>query len=168
VAAGISEACHRFLAKITQAEIASEENTRRIDPRPRHFSSPSRRIRRRSCRPRCSGSFACVRQHSFRAVRRQPPFGRTIHMCGKSAHLHKVLKEDLKMNSSGCSVIWCPKVAAANLGGTTLLWGNLSPMLLKDGTPDQVKQARGSVSKTWPLVAVCCWATARNVCPVRL
>ena len=34
-----------------------------------------------------------------------------------------------------------PKVAAANLGGTTLLWGNINPMLMKDGSRAEVKQA---------------------------
>jgi uroporphyrinogen-III decarboxylase len=34
-----------------------------------------------------------------------------------------------------------PKVAAANLGGTTLMWGNINPMLMKDGGQDEIKKA---------------------------
>jgi uroporphyrinogen-III decarboxylase len=136
------EACHRFLTKITQAEIVSEENTRRIDPRPRTFFAVaedsaqimSPEMFKQFCVPYANMLFErfgdCI------------PFGRTVHMCGKSTHLHKVLKEDLKMNS-----FWLfgypvpPKVAAANLGGTTLMWGNINPMLLKDGSTEAVKQA---------------------------
>jgi hypothetical protein len=34
-----------------------------------------------------------------------------------------------------------PNVATANLGGTTLLWGNITPMFVKDGGYQEVKQA---------------------------
>jgi uroporphyrinogen-III decarboxylase len=136
------EQCHRFLAKITQAEIDSEENTRRIDPRPRtsfalaedsaQIMSPE--LFKRFCVPYDNILFERYGDHI--------PFGRTVHMCGNSTHLHKVLKEDLKMSSFflfGYPVP--PKVAAANLGGTTLLWGNVKPMLMKDGAYHEVKQA---------------------------
>jgi uroporphyrinogen-III decarboxylase len=69
-------------------------------------------------------------------------FRRGIHMCGDSSHLHRVLKDDLKMSSFDIfGYLVPPKVAAANLGGTTLLWGNINPMLMKDGSYQQVKQA---------------------------
>ena len=63
-------------------------------------------------------------------------------MCGDSTHLHKVLKEDLKMNRFdifGYQVP--PETAAANLGGDMLLWGNINPMLMKDGSYQEIKQA---------------------------
>ena len=94
------------------------------------------------------------------------PFGRTIHMCGKSTHLHKVLKEDLKMNSFWLfGYLVPPKVAAANLGGTTLLWGNISPMLMKDGSREAVKQAaRECIEAIGPCGGLLLGDGA-NVCP---
>jgi uroporphyrinogen-III decarboxylase len=160
------EACHRFLQKITQAEIVSEDHTRRIDPRPRTFfavAEDSAQIMspdlfRKFCVP--------YTNTLFERYGDSIPFGRTIHMCGKSTHLHKVLKEDLKMNSFWLfGYLVPPKVAAANLGGTTLLWGNISPMLMKDGTPAQVKQAaRECVEELGPCGGLLLGDGA-NVCP---
>jgi uroporphyrinogen-III decarboxylase len=136
------DACHRFLEKITEAEIISEENTRRIDPRPRTFYAlaedsaqiMSADLFRKICIP--------YSNRLFERFGDSIPFGRTVHMCGKSTHLHKALKEDLKMNSFFLfGYLVPPKVAAANLGGTTLMWGNINPMLMKDGSRDAVKQA---------------------------
>jgi hypothetical protein len=160
------EACHRFLEKITQAEIESEENTRRIDPRPRTFYAiaedsaqiMSPQLFREFCVPYSDALFRrygdCI------------PFGRTVHMCGKSAHLHKVLKEDLKMNS-----FWLfgypvpPKVAAANLGGTMLFWGNINPMLMKDGSPEEVKQAAQECLEDLAPCGGLLLGEGANVCP---
>jgi uroporphyrinogen-III decarboxylase len=160
------EQCHRFLGKITQAEIASEDNTRRIDPRPRTFfaiAEDSAQI----MSPELFKKF-CVPYDNilFERYGDSIPFGRTIHMCGKSTHLHKALKEDLKMNS-----FWLfgypvpPKVAAANLGGTTLLWGNINPMLMKEGSCQEVKQAaRECVEEMGPCGGLLLGDGA-NVCP---
>lgn len=134
------EQCHRFLEKITQGEIASEENTRRIDPRPRgdwyglaedSAQIMSARLFKEFCVP-----------YSTAIFERFSRKGRGIHMCGESRHLHEVLKKDLKMTSFEVfGYLVPPKVAAANLGGTTLLWGNINPMLMKDGSYEEVKQA---------------------------
>jgi hypothetical protein len=147
------EACHRFLAKITQAEIASVENTRRIDPRPRTFFAVA------------EDSAQIMAAELFR-YGDSIPFSRTVHMCGNSTHLHGVLKRDLKMNSFflfGYPVP--PKVAAANLGGTTLLWGNINPMLMKDGRRREIQQAvRECVEEIGPCGGLLLGDGA-NVCP---
>lgn len=160
------EACHRFLEKITMAEIASEENTRQIDPRPRatyalaedsaQIMSPA--LFRRFCVP--------YSDILFKRFGDSVPFGRTVHMCGNSTHLHKALKEDLKMNSFFLfGYLVPPKVAAANLGGTTLLWGNINPMLMKDGSYEEVKQAaRECVEEMGPCGGLLLGDGA-NVCP---
>jgi uroporphyrinogen-III decarboxylase len=160
------EACHRFLRKITEAEIASEEHTRQIDPRPRTFFAiaedsaqiMSPELFRKFCVPYDNLLFErfgdCI------------PFGRTIHMCGQSAHLHRVLKEDLKMN-----YFWLfgfpvpPKVAAANLGGATLLWGNINPMLMKDGTCQEVEQAARECLEAMGPCGGLLLGDGANVCP---
>ena len=160
------EQCHRFLQKITEAEIISEEYTRKIDSRPRttyalaednaHLMSP-----------------ALFRQFSapytntlFERFGDSVPFGRTVHNCGNSTHILKAFKEDLKMNSFFLfSYLVSPEVAAATLGGTTLLWGNLSPMLMKDGSYEDVKQAaRECIEAIGPCGGLLLGDGA-NVCP---
>jgi uroporphyrinogen decarboxylase len=67
---------------------------------------------------------------------------RMMHMCGKSSHLHRSLVEDLKVTEFVLfGYVVPPKVAAENLGGKMRLWGNLNPMLLLEGTPEEVKAA---------------------------
>ena len=99
-------ACHRFLDKITQAEIISEENTRKIDPRPRTTYA----LAEDSAQIMSADMFRkfCVPYSNvlFERFGDDIPFGRTVHMCGKSTHLHKALKEDLKMNSFWLLAIW--------------------------------------------------------------
>ena len=134
--------CHRFLEKITQAEIDSEDNTRRIDPRPRNFYA----LAEDSAQIMSADLFHrfCVPYSNtlFERYGDSVPFGRTVHMCGKSAHLHKALIEDLKMNSFFLfGYLVPPKIAAANLGGKALLWGNINPMLMKDGSAGEIKHA---------------------------
>jgi uroporphyrinogen-III decarboxylase len=137
------EACHRFLAKITQGEIEAEEMTRQVDPRPRgeffglaedSAQVVSADMFREFCVPHTGAMF-----DRFGAGLR---FGRGIHMCGDSRHLLETLKRDLRMTHFdifGYPVP--PRVAAEKLGGTTLLWGNINPMLMRDGNSAEVRRA---------------------------
>jgi uroporphyrinogen decarboxylase len=66
---------------------------------------------------------------------------RGVHMCGQSSHLHQALVEDLRITSFdlfGYAVE--PATAARNLGGRALLWGNVNPMLMREGTVEEVRQ----------------------------
>ena len=68
--------------------------------------------------------------------------GRGMHMCGQSSHLHRVLVEDLKISSFNVfGYLVEAKVAARNLGGKMLLWGNVNPMLMKTQSKAEVKEA---------------------------
>lgn len=134
--------CHQFLEKITQGEIAAEEHTRRIDPRPRggyglaedSAQIMSAELFRQFCVP-----YANI---LFERFGDSVKFGRGIHMCGDSRHLLEVLKEDLQMNHFDIfGYLVPPRVAAASLGGAALLWGNINPMLMKDGDYQEVRQA---------------------------
>ena len=58
-----------------------------------------------------------------------------------------------------------PKVAAANLGGTTLLWGNINPMLIKDGTRAEVKQAARECLEAMAPCGGFMLGDGANVCP---
>jgi uroporphyrinogen-III decarboxylase len=67
--------------------------------------------------------------------------GRGMHMCGNSVHLHKALKEDLRISSFDIfGYLVEPEVAARNLSGV-YLWGNVDPMLMLNGSRDEVKAA---------------------------
>ena len=160
------EACRRFLEKITVAEIASEENTRRIDPRLRttyFLAEDSAQI----MSPKQFKEFCMPYSITlFERFGDNIPFGRTVHMCGDSTHLHKALKEDLKMNSFAMFGYRVPpKVAAANLGGTTLLWGNINPMLMKDGSYQAVRQAAWECIEAIGPCGGLLLGDGANVCP---
>ena len=58
-----------------------------------------------------------------------------------------------------------PRVAAQNLGGTTLLWGNINPMLMKDGSPAQVKAAAWECLEEMGPCGGLMLGDGANVCP---
>ncbi|NQT53479.1 hypothetical protein HQ576_15580 [bacterium] len=134
------DACHRFLAKITQGEIACEEHVRQLVGSPlrgdayglaedsAQIMSPD--LFREFCVPYCHKLFDLFGRRE-----------RGIHMCGDSRHLIASLKEDMKMTRFELfGYLVPPAVAAAELRGIKL-WGNLDPMMMKDAPPEQVKQA---------------------------
>ena len=93
-------------------------------------------------------------------------FGRGIHMCGDSTHLHTMLKEELKMTHFeifGYQVP--PETAAANHGGSALLWGNINPMLMKDGSYQEVKQAAWDCIDAMGPCGGLLLGDGANVCP---
>jgi uroporphyrinogen-III decarboxylase len=70
-----------------------------------------------------------------------PTTGRGMHMCGRSAHLHTALLKDTKITSfDGFGYQVDPQVAAQNLGSIKL-WGNINPMLMLEGSRQEVKEA---------------------------
>lgn len=66
----------------------------------------------------------------------------SLHMCGKSDHLLKIFVDDLKINElQGFGWQVSLDRIASVLGGRVVLIGNVSPMLIHTGTPEQVRQA---------------------------
>lgn len=158
------EQCHRFLDKITQGEIAAEELTRKIDPRPRGNIYGQAEDSAQIMSPKLFKEF-CV-PYTNRMFERFGPGGRAVHMCGNSTHLHRVLKEDMKMTQFDIfGYLVPPKVAAANLGGNTLLWGNVNPMLMLEGTPEEVKQAAWECIEAMGPCGGFMLGDGANVCP---
>jgi uroporphyrinogen-III decarboxylase len=158
------EQCHRFLEKITQGEIAAEENYRRIDPRPRDgygFAEDSAQIMsaelfKEFCVPYGNLLFERFSEGSWRS----------IHMCGESRHLHRALKEDLNMTSFDLfGYVVPPEVVAANLGGATLLWGNINPMLMRDDARQEVRAAAWNCIETMGPCGGLMLGDGANVCP---
>lgn len=66
----------------------------------------------------------------------------SLHMCGKSEHLLDIFVNDLKINELqgfGWQVD-LDKIASI-MGGRVVLIGNVSPMLIHTGTPDEIRAA---------------------------
>lgn len=132
------EACHRFLGRITDALIEAQRYFLKLDNRAWGGIGGAAEDTATVMSPAMFKEF-CV-PYTNRLF--DASTSRGVHMCGPSTHLHKTLAEDLRITSFdlfGYQVE--PKVAAKNLGGKVLLWGNINPMLMKDGSYQQVKQA---------------------------
>jgi hypothetical protein len=159
------EACRRFLRKITEGIILAEERCREIDPRPlggfslaedsaqilspdlfRQFVVPCDNI--------LFDRFGCGLAD-----------GRGMHMCGKSAHLHPALLQDEHISSFN---IWGyqvpPRVVAQNLPGV-YLWGNISPMLMLNGSKAEVKAAARECLEVLAPAGGFMLGDGANVCP---
>ncbi len=66
----------------------------------------------------------------------------SLHMCGKADHMLEIFRDDLKINElQGFGYqVDLDRVATA-LGGRVVLIGNVNPMLIQSGTPDDVRAA---------------------------
>ena len=159
-------ACHRFLDKITTGMIAAEENFRRMDSRPRggfglaedSAQTMSLEMFREFCGP--------YDNRMYDTFDKGLRFGRGMHMCGDSTHLHGALVKDLRIttfDAFGCRV--SPSVAAKNLGGKMLLWGNIDPMLMRNASKAQVKQACMEALKAMAPCGGLLLGDGANVCP---
>lgn len=136
------EQCHKFLDKITRGLIQAEEHFRELDDEPRGgfglAEDSAQMISAEMFKEFCVPYVNTLYERFGKGL----DDGRGMHMCGDSAHLHKSLVEDLGISSFnvfGFPV--SPGVVAENLGGKARLWGNIDPMLMKDGTKDDVKAA---------------------------
>ena len=159
------EACHRFLAKITQGEIEAEEHARRVQGLP--LTGDAYGIAEDSAQIMSPEQFKefCV-PYSRVLFERFGRKDRTVHMCGNSVHLHQALIEELKMTMfSIFGYLVPPKVAAANLGGRSRMSGNLNPMLMKDRSYEQVKQAAWECIEAMGPCGGFMLADGANVCP---
>lgn len=73
----------------------------------------------------------------------------SLHMCGKSDHLLEIFRDDLaihELQGFGYEVD-LDRIGEA-LGGRVVLAGNVNPMLIHAGTPDQVRAATQRVIET--------------------
>lgn len=136
------EACHRLMDKVTTGMIQAARFFRQVDPRPRPTygtAEDSSQIMSAELFKQFTVPYDRKLYEAFGAGLKN---GRGMHMCGDSTHLHQALNEDLKITSFdlfGYRV--APAVAARNFGGKALMWGNINPMLMLDGTKAEVKAA---------------------------
>jgi uroporphyrinogen decarboxylase len=70
----------------------------------------------------------------------------SLHMCGKTDHLLEIFRDDLKINElQGFGYQVDLEHIAEVMGGRAVLIGNVNPMLIRSGTPDQVRDATRTV-----------------------
>lgn len=160
------EKCHTFLARITRGLIQAQRYFLAVDSRPlgefgmaedsAQIMSPQQF--RQFCVPYTGELF-----YTFGKGYRN---GRGLHMCGQSTHLHQALVEDLCISSFNVfGYLVEPEVAAENLGGRMYLWGNISPMLMLNGTKDEVKQAALRALQAMAPCGGYMLGDGANVCP---
>lgn len=66
----------------------------------------------------------------------------SLHMCGQTTHLLKIFTEQLKINEfQGFGWNVDLDQVAQIMGGRVVLLGNVNPLIIAKGTPQQVKQA---------------------------
>lgn len=76
----------------------------------------------------------------------------SLHMCGKSDHLLKIFRDDLQIHElQGFGWQVDLDTIAEVMGGRVVLLGNINPMLIHSGTPEQVREAtRIAIEKLAP------------------
>ncbi|NJD01506.1 MAG: hypothetical protein FIA99_02630 [Ruminiclostridium sp.] len=134
--------CHRLLDKITKGLISIEENARKIDSKkqgPVQLAEDSAQIMSDAMFREFTVPYDKILYERFGSGMSG---SRGMHMCGNSIHLHKTLVEDLKISSfNNFGSLVPPEVAARNMGGKVFMSGNIDPVLMKNGTKQEVKKA---------------------------
>ena len=76
----------------------------------------------------------------------------SLHMCGKTDHLLEIFRDDLQIHEyQGFGWQVDLDRIAGVMGGRVVLLGNINPMLIRAGTPEQVREAtRVAIEKLAP------------------
>ncbi len=76
----------------------------------------------------------------------------SLHMCGKTDHLLEIFRDDLQIHElQGFGWQVDLDTIAEVMGGRVVLLGNINPMLIHTGTPEQVREAtRIAIEKLAP------------------
>ena len=160
------EACKRFLDKITTAMLQADAYFRTIDPRQRGgFGLAEDTVQIMSADSYREFSMPYdVRLYDALGAGLQ--FGRGMHMCGDSTHLHQVLRDEARISSLDLfGYVVPPQVAAKNLGGKVALSGNINPMLMLTGSKDEVKAEAMAALQAMAPCGGLMLGDGANVCP---
>jgi len=158
--------CRAFLGKITDGLIAAQRHFMELDPRPRGgfglAEDTAAVLSPQQYREFCLPYTARI----FDTFAGGPGAGRGVHICGESTHLHEVLRDELRITSLDLfGYMVEPETAAKNLGGRVYLWGNISPMLMLNGTRGDVKAAALKVLQALAPCGGLLLGDGANVCP---
>jgi uroporphyrinogen decarboxylase len=70
----------------------------------------------------------------------------SLHMCGNTDHLLEIFTDDLRINEfQGFGYQVDLDLVARIMGGRVVLVGNVDPMLIASGTPEEIRQATKTV-----------------------
>jgi uroporphyrinogen-III decarboxylase len=160
------EACHRFLRKITLGMIQAERRFRKLAPRPRGgygIAEDSAQIMSADLFIKFCVPYDNMLYDEFGAGLAD---GRGMHMCGDSRHLHRALVEHARISSFNVFGYQVPpRTAAENLGGKMYLWGNVNPMLIRNGSREQVKAAARECLEAMAPCGGFLLGDGANICP---
>jgi len=159
------EACHRFLDKITRALIGTLRYFDQVWPRDRKelwIAEDAAQVMslesfREFCVPYTAQLF-----DTFLPDRGD----RILHMCGKSDHLFPAMVHDLGVTYF--SLFGYPvdlPAVARELGGKMKLWGNINPLLMLNGTREDVVAAATRCIDTLGPCGGLLLGDGANVCP---
>lgn len=160
------EAYHKLMDKVTTGMAQAARYFRAVDPRPRAVygtAEDSAQIMSAKAFKEFVVPYDNRLYEEFGAGLKS---GRGMHMCGDSRHLHGVLNEDLKITSFdlfGYRVE--PEVIRKSFGGHVLLWGNIDPMLMLNGSKDEVKAAARRCLEVLAPCGGLLLGDGANVCP---
>ena len=160
------EKCHDLLRTITAGLVRAEEHCRKVDPRPRGafgIAEDSIQICSAAMYEEFCMPYDGALYHRFGSGL---PNGRGMHMCGDANHLLDSLVNKAAITSFnvfGYAVK--PDTAAAAMGGKVRLWGNINPMLLQNGTVDEVKAAATEALEAMAPCGGFMLGDGANICP---
>jgi len=160
------EAYHRLLDKITTGMIQAARLFRQVDPRPRSVYGTAEDSAQIMSAKHFKQFVVPYDLRLYEAFGAGLKNGRGMHMCGDSTHLHRALIEDLKITSFdlfGYRVT--PAQAAKSFGGKVLLWGNINPMLMLNGSKQEVKAAARECLEALAPCGGLLLGDGANVCP---
>lgn len=160
------DACKRFLTKITQGMITAEQHCRELDPRPRGGYGIAEDTAQILSPAQFTEFVAPYDNMLFDTLGANMRDGRGMHMCGTSLHLHEALVRTERISSFnlfGYQVK--PEDIANSMGGRVRLWGNINPMLMLNGSRQEVKQAALHCLETIAPCGGFMLGDGANVCP---
>ena len=160
------EESRKLLEKITIGCFMAEDLARKIDPRPRGGFGLAEDSSTILSPHMFQDMVVPYTKRCFDRYGKGLKFGRGLHMCGPSTHLLEILADDLKISDFNVfGSLVKPTDAAKKLGGKSTLWGNVDPILMKNGTKAQVKAACMEALEAMAPCGGFMLGDGANVCP---
>lgn len=130
------EAVHRLMDRVTQAFINYHRYTRELTGAP----MANLGMGCDAAEMLSPGMFREFVLPYYRRCYEAFPGTRGLHMCGRIDHLIPLLANEMQITHlNGFGFVTDPHVLAEVMGGRVVMSGGISPALLAQGTPDEVK-----------------------------
>jgi uroporphyrinogen-III decarboxylase len=161
------EACHKLMHKITTGLIQQHRYTRRSYPQPTRTRCSVISDAAELLSPELFREFCVPYENQiYDALGTGMADGRSKHNCGKVDHLLSIFVEEERITSLwGFGDAVDPEVVAGAVGGRCWAQGNVSPVLLLEGSPEEVEQAANRVLAAFAPCGGLILADGFNVAP---